>query len=95
MSEKKVAIVGGGLAGSSAAATLAEQGFPVKLITYNDNEYENLALRLANNKDELFELKSKLLKQIDKSPLFNSKLFTQNLEEIYKKLTITHIPKYS
>src|SRR5688572_28475723 len=32
-----VIIVGSGLAGASAAATLAEQGYKVKLITYHDS----------------------------------------------------------
>ena len=35
--ELHIVVVGGGLAGSSAAATLAEQGFQVKLITYHDS----------------------------------------------------------
>ncbi len=33
----QIVVVGGGLSGSSAAATLAEQGFHVKLITYHDS----------------------------------------------------------
>ncbi len=35
--ELKIVVVGGGLSGSSVAATLAEQGFQVKLITYHDS----------------------------------------------------------
>ena len=35
--EFHIVVVGGGLAGSSSAATLAEQGFQVTLITYNDS----------------------------------------------------------
>ena len=33
----RILVVGSGLAGSSAAATLAEQGYPVTLITYHDS----------------------------------------------------------
>ncbi len=33
----KIIIVGGGLSGSSAAATLAEEGFKIKLLTYHDS----------------------------------------------------------
>ncbi|MFM9087132.1 MAG: FAD-dependent oxidoreductase, partial [Cyanobium sp.] len=33
----KILVVGSGLAGSSAAATLAEQGYQVTLITYHDS----------------------------------------------------------
>ena len=33
----KIVVVGGGLSGSAAAATLAQQGYPVKLITYQDS----------------------------------------------------------
>ena len=35
--EFHIVVVGGGLAGSSSAATLAEQGFQVTLITYSDS----------------------------------------------------------
>ncbi len=35
--EWKIIVVGGGLAGSSVAATLAEQGFQVRLITFHDS----------------------------------------------------------
>ncbi len=35
--QKSIIVVGGGLSGASAAATLAEQGYQVSLITYNDS----------------------------------------------------------
>ena len=36
-SKLQIVVVGGGLSGSAAAATLAEQGYQVKLITYHDS----------------------------------------------------------
>ena len=65
-------------------------GIP-ELITYSQNEYEEVALRLANNENELIELKSKIAKQRTESPLFNSKLFTYDLEGVYKELFNRHL----
>ncbi len=70
-----------------SSTLLTSIGIP-ELITYDENEYENTALRLASNEDELFELKSRIAKLRDKSPLFNSKLYTQDLENIYLELMI-------
>ncbi len=59
-----------------------------ELITYNENQYEETALRIASSHNELFKLKSKLEKLKDKSLLFNSKLYTQDLENIYLNLVL-------
>jgi len=61
-----------------------------ELITYNENQYEETALRLANNHNELIKLKSKLETQKKKSSLFSSKLYTQDLESIYMSLVKTY-----
>ena len=57
-----------------------------ELITHSKDEYEEVALRLANKPDELLELKDKIKRSRYTSPLFNSKLFTNEIEEVYKEL---------
>ena len=57
-----------------------------ELITYDENQYEETALRLASNSDELLKLKSKLQKVKEKSSIFNSKLYIRDLENIYLNL---------
>lgn len=56
-----------------------------ELITYDLNEYENLAIQLALNKEKLNSLKKKIINNKD-SVLFNSRLFTKNLENAYKNV---------
>ena len=56
-----------------------------ELITYDLNEYENLAIQLALDKEKLNSLKKKIINNKD-SVLFNSKLFTKNLENAYKNV---------
>jgi len=57
-----------------------------ELITHSKDEYEEVALRLANDPNELLELKSKIRQSINSSPLFNSDLFTRDLETKYVEL---------
>tara|TARA_B100000700_G_scaffold330332_1_gene455959 strand:- start:523 stop:2622 length:2100 start_codon:yes stop_codon:yes gene_type:complete len=64
-----------------------------ELITYDENEYENVALRIASNEEELLNLKSKIVKKRNTSPLFNSQLFTNDLENVYEKLNNNYISK--
>ena len=68
-----------------SSSLLTSIGMP-ELITYDENQYEETALRLASNHNELFQLRSKLEKLKNKSSLFNSKLYTQDLENIYLNL---------
>tara|TARA_Y100000590_G_scaffold370707_1_gene432700 strand:- start:2953 stop:5133 length:2181 start_codon:yes stop_codon:yes gene_type:complete len=57
-----------------------------ELITYTEKEYEDLALKLANNPNQLKELKNKLEKNKLDKPLFDTKLFTNNIELAYVKI---------
>jgi len=57
-----------------------------ELITYTEKEYEEKAVFLANNPGELVKLKSKLSKKRNESPLFNSQLYTKDLEIKFKEL---------
>jgi len=56
-----------------------------KLIARDLNEYELIAISLANNPRELIQIKNKL-RQSRNSNLFNTLRFTRNLERAYKKV---------
>ena len=48
------------------------------------NDYENLAIKLGNDKSFLNKIKNKLRQILIKNLLFNSIKFTKDLENIYK-----------
>ena len=54
-----------------------------ELITHTKKEYEDKAIEFANNKSLLNEIRNKLNKNRLTKPLFNTKLFTKNLEKAY------------
>ncbi len=56
------------------------------LITYSLDEYVEKAVNLGNDKKLFKEYKAKLNEELKSSSLFNSKLFVDELESIYKKL---------
>ena len=68
-----------------SASLLTSLGIP-ELITNDLNEYEEKAIHIAKNPDVLQELKYKVITLRDKSTLFNSKLFTKNLENKFQRL---------
>ena len=68
-----------------SASLLTSIGLP-ELVTYSESEYEEKALYIASNPEEIDRLKSKLNNLKEASPLYNSKLFTQDLENIYVDL---------
>ena len=55
-----------------------------ELITNSQKQYESLAIELATNPKKYKTIKSKLLNNLDNAPLFNSSLFTKNLESAYE-----------
>lgn len=57
-------------------------GLP-ELITYSFEEYETLAIELATHPTKLNEIKVKLAANRLTTPLFDTALFTQNLENAY------------
>ena len=57
-----------------------------KLITHNLNDYENNAVSLAKNIKEIKSLKKHLMKEKNLNKLFDSNVFTKDLEKIYKKI---------
>jgi predicted O-linked N-acetylglucosamine transferase (SPINDLY family) len=76
---------GNSFASRVAASLLNAIDLP-ELITTTKEEFELLAIDLANNHDKLLQIKNRLLNNLSVSPLFNSKLFTQHLETAYKTI---------
>ena len=57
-----------------------------KLITTNYKDYKTLALELANNSKKLDQIKDEINKNRFSTPLFNTKKYTLDLENIYSNL---------
>tara|TARA_Y100000994_G_scaffold155017_1_gene126982 strand:+ start:266 stop:2365 length:2100 start_codon:yes stop_codon:yes gene_type:complete len=81
--------IGESFAARVSASIITSMGIP-ELITNTEEEYEKKALYIARNPDELIRLKSKLNKLKETSPLFNSELFTRDLETKYIELVNSH-----
>jgi len=73
---------GQSFAGRVAASLLNAIDLP-ELITNSKDEYESRAIELALNPNKLKAIKMKLLKNRDTSALFNTELFTKNIEDLY------------
>ena len=71
--------------GRVAASLLTAVGLS-ELITNTSEEYEALAIELALNSKKLSAIKEKLATNRLNAPLFDSKLFTKNLEAIYTEM---------
>ena len=65
-----------------AASLLNAVGLP-DLVVDSQEEYIKLAIEIANNPQKLREIKSRLEKNLSSAPLFNTPLFTKNLEFAY------------
>ena len=59
-----------------------------ELITTTEAEYESLAIELASNPTKLKIIKDRLMENLSSAPLYNTPLFTKNLETAYKKMFI-------
>ncbi len=77
-----VTCIGKTFAGRVASSLLRAANMD-ELITNNLDEYENLAVNLALDTKRLENIKKKIINNKDLI-LFNSKLFTENLEKAYK-----------
>ncbi|WP_251374578.1 hypothetical protein [Polynucleobacter sp. es-EL-1] len=78
-------LMGESFASRVAASLLHAIGLP-ELITSTQGEYEALAIELAKNPKRLADIKAKLANNRMSSPLFNTPLFTRNLETAYIKM---------
>ena len=67
------------------ASLLHSLGMP-ELVAESLDIYEDLILRLANNPAELKLLNSKLLDSHKNSPVFNTSLYTRNVENLYQQM---------
>src|SRR5205814_8100829 len=81
--------VGKTFPGRVAASLLKAIGLP-ELITHSSEEYEALACELAGNPRRLQEIKTKLLRNRDVMPLFDTAQMTRNLENAYIRMWERH-----
>jgi protein O-GlcNAc transferase len=82
-------LIGGSFASRVAASLLNAVGLP-ELITSTQEEYESLAIELAMNPIKLKDTKLKLANNRLTTPLFDTPLFTKNLEAAYIKMVERH-----
>ena len=78
-------LAGQSFASRVAASLLNAIGLP-ELITNTQEEYEALAIELAMNPQKLTDIKLKLARNRLTTPLFDTPLFTKNLEAAYIKM---------
>ena len=78
-------LMGNSFSSRVASSILSNIDVP-ELITKKIDDYENLAIKLGNNKTELNKIKNKINTKIKSSSLYNSEKFTKDLENIYKKI---------
>jgi predicted O-linked N-acetylglucosamine transferase (SPINDLY family) len=78
-------LMGSSFASRVAASLLNAIGLP-ELITTTQEEYEALAIELALNPKKLTGIKLRLAKNRLTTPLFDTPLFTKNLEAAYVKM---------
>jgi predicted O-linked N-acetylglucosamine transferase (SPINDLY family) len=77
--------IGTSFAGRVAASLLNAIDLS-ELITNTQLEYETLAIELAMNPQKIANIKLRLSNNRSKSPLFDTSLFTRNLESAYMKI---------
>ena len=82
-------LMGQSFASRVAASLLNAIGLP-ELITNTQEEYEALAIELALNPMKLADIKLKLAKNRLTTPLFDTPLFTKNLEAAYIEMYRRH-----
>lgn len=82
-------MIGNSFPSRMAASILMAIGAP-ELITHNLHEYKNLAIELAKNKSKLNEIKVKITQNYLEKPLFNTPLFTKNIEQAYQTIYERH-----
>jgi predicted O-linked N-acetylglucosamine transferase (SPINDLY family) len=81
--------LGNTFAGRVAASLLQAVGLP-ELITHSSGQYEALACELAGNPRRLQEIKTKLARNRDVMPIFDTGRMTRNLEAAYIQMWERH-----
>ncbi|MNJ94374.1 TPR repeat-containing protein YrrB [compost metagenome] len=82
-------LIGESFASRVAASLLNAVGLP-ELITHTEEEYETLAIDLATSPEKVIALKQKLTQNHSKTALFDTKLFTRNIERTYQIMYERH-----
>jgi predicted O-linked N-acetylglucosamine transferase (SPINDLY family) len=77
--------MGESFASRIAASVISSVNVP-ELITTSEEEYESLAIEMANNPEKYKQIKDKLLHNLPTAPLYNTELFTKNIETAYKAM---------
>jgi predicted O-linked N-acetylglucosamine transferase (SPINDLY family) len=72
-----------------AASVISALNLP-ELITTTEEEYESLAIELATHPEKLKIIKDKLASNLSTAPLYDTKLFTKNLESAYTMIYERH-----
>ena len=80
-----VAILGKTFA-SNVSTSLLKSMKLEELIAKNNEGYKKIAIELGKNNEKLRNLKKKISQNILSESLFNSKLYTENLEEAFTKI---------
>jgi protein O-GlcNAc transferase len=76
---------GNTFSGRVASSLLKAVGLP-DLVTSSLHEYETLTLKLANTPMLLSDIRKRLAKNRDNSPLFDTARFTRNIERAYETM---------
>lgn len=80
-----VTIKGKHFASRVSASILSAINMP-ELITKNHNQYEQLAIKIATNKNYYKKVKTRLVKSKKSTVLFNTEKYVSNLEKLYSKI---------
>jgi len=81
--------IGNSFASRMGASILYAINLP-ELITTTQEEYESLAIELATHPEKLKIIKDKLASNLSTAPLYDTKLFTKNLESAYTMIYERH-----
>lgn len=76
----------GDIFSSRVAASLLTAAGLTELITENLTDYQELALRLASNRNELAALRQKTASARSTAPFYDCHRFTKNLEALYRRM---------
>ena len=68
---------------SRVAASLLNTCQIPELVVRTADEYESLAIALANSPDKIADFKKRLHDYRDRNPLFNSVIYTRKLENLF------------
>ena len=78
-------LIGESFASRVSASLLSSMNMK-ELITYSEKEYEDLAVKLSNDNKKILEIKQRLAIEKDNTKLFNSQLYTKNIELAYLEI---------